>query len=156
MPDRYALTFGDAGAIRGELVVTMPSQEGRVSYRMLLDLGGDGVIAVRDDDVAPPRGSLLELRADGLWAELVHEADDHWSFGLEAFGLRFDDVEEARASDVGERVPVGFDLEWDRGQVVGELLVGRARIPFNGTGTFEHVTVPARAPQQRSDSTDEW
>ena len=39
---------------------------------------------------------------------------------------------------MGERVPVGFDLEWDRGRVVGELLVGRERIPFDGVGTFEH------------------
>ena len=95
-----------------------------------------GVVVVRDDDVALPRGSLLEIRADGLWAELIHEADDHWSFGLEAFGLRFDTIEEARTSDVGERIPVGLDLEWDRGRVVGELLVGRARIPVDAPGTF--------------------
>ena len=37
-------------------------------------------------------------------------------------------------------MPVGFDLEWDEGSVSGELLVGRARIPFDGRGTFVHVT----------------
>ena len=35
---------------------------------------------------------------------------------------------------------MGFDLEWDEGQVLGEILLGRSRIPFDGTGTFEHVT----------------
>jgi hypothetical protein len=96
----------------------------------------DGVVVVRDDDVPLPRGALIEVRADGLWAELVPEADDHWSFGLEAFGLRFDTLDEARASEVGERVPVGADLEWDRGRVVGEVLIGRARLAVDGTGTF--------------------
>ncbi len=87
------------------------------------------------------------MRADGLWAELVCEVpDEHWSFGLEAFGLRLDDRTEARTAEVGERVPVGFDLEWDEGRVIGELLVGKGRVPFDGRGMFEHITgepVPA-------------
>ena len=42
--------------------------------------------------------------------------------------MRFDDEAEAAASDRGERVPVGFDLEWETpDRVVGEVLVGRAR-----------------------------
>jgi hypothetical protein len=137
MPDRYALTFSD-GARRGEIVLGLP-RSGRASYEVLLELGDLGAIVVRDDDVGLPRGRLLEVRSDGLWAEIIDEGDDHWSFRLEAFGLRFDTADEARASDVGERVPVGFDLEWDRGQVFGELLAGRARIAFEGTGTFEHT-----------------
>ena len=41
--------------------------------------------------------------------------------------MRFDDEAEAAASDRGERVPVGFDLEWETpDRVVGEILVGRA------------------------------
>ena len=113
------------------------------TFDAVFELGGElGAIAVRDHDVPLPRGTLIEVRADGLWAEVVHEADDHWSFGLEAFGLRFDTVDEARTSDVGERIPVGYDLEWDRGRVVGELLVGRTRIPVDTTGTFTHLTDP--------------
>jgi hypothetical protein len=138
----WSLAFaGDA--VNGSVVLALG--EVRASYRAELVLP-DGVVVVHDDDVPLPRGApavqarsrLLEVRADGLWAEVVHEADDHWSFGLEAFGLRFDTLDEARASDVGERVPVGLDLEWDRGRVVGELLVGRARIPVDTTGTFTH------------------
>ncbi len=54
------------------------------------------------------------VRAEGLWAELLCETPgEHWSFGLEAFGVRFDDEAEAATSDRGERIPVGFDLEWE-------------------------------------------
>jgi len=120
--------------------LTLDRAQGVARFAAYLDLGAEhGVIAVRDDEVTLPRGTLVEVRADGLWAEVVHEADDHWSLGLEAFGLRFDTMDDARSSDVGERVPVGYDLEWDRGAVVGELLVGRARIPVDTTGTFEHT-----------------
>ena len=99
---------------------------------------GEGLIVVRDHEVPRPKGRLLEVRADGLWAELVCETpDEHWSFGLEAFGLRFADEEEAATSDVGDRIAVGYDLEWETPDAVrGELLVERARIPFDGTGTF--------------------
>ena len=136
MPERFALQFGSSPP-SGEVVVTIDLDAGVATFSALLDLGPEhGVIAVRDDDAAAPRGRLVEIRADGLWAEVVREADDHWGFGLEAFGLRFATIDEARTSDVGERVPVGYDLEWDRGRVVGEVLVGRARIPVDTAGTL--------------------
>ena len=93
---------------------------------------------MRDDDVAAARRAddLLVVRAEGLWAELLCETpDEHWSFGLEAFGVRFDDEAEAAVSDRGERVAVGFDLEWETpDRVVGEVLVGRARTTSTPTG----------------------
>ena len=93
---------------------------------------------VDDDEVTPPHGEQLVVRAEGLWAELVCETpDEHWSFGLEAFGVRFDDEAEAATSDRGERVAVGFDLEWETpDRVFGELLLGRRRIEVDGRGTF--------------------
>ncbi len=102
-----------------------------------------GVIVVRDDELAPPRrgqgrDDLLVVRGEGLWAELLCETPgEHWSFGLEAFGVRFDDEAEAAVSDRGERVAVGFDLEWETpDRVVGEILVGRAKYDLDARGTF--------------------
>jgi hypothetical protein len=140
------LEFAGGDGTRGSVELVLPEEDegGRARYeaRLAGPALGDGVIVVRDDDVTPPRGRLLEIRADGLWAELVCETPgEHWGFGLEAFGLRFASDEEADRSDVGDRLPVGLDLEWEvtelpDGEVHGELLVERARIPFSGIGTF--------------------
>jgi hypothetical protein len=140
--DRYTLSFAQPSGLRG--AVQLELVEGGAHYWFALDLGTDGFVAIRHDDVPLPRGPLLEVRADGLWAEMVCEVpEEHWTFGLEAFGLLHDDREEARTAEVGTRVPVGFDLEWDTGRVDGQLLLGGAlarRIEFTGTGDFDHLT----------------
>jgi hypothetical protein len=143
--DRYSLSFAQTGSgrddVRGAVQLDVLEREAR--YWFALDLGVDGFVAIRHDEVPLPRGPLVEVRADGLWAEFVCEVPaEHWSFGLEAFALLFDDRDEARTATVGTRVPVGFDLEWDTGRVDGELLLGGTptrRIDFSGTGDFDHV-----------------
>lgn len=116
-------------------------------------------VAVRDHEVPLPRAGL-EIRADGLWGELVCETPlDHWSIGLEAFGIAYDDPADAWGDEWGERMAVGLDLEWEAsaepsglppagpppgpdgigyaqpGRVHGEILVGPStRIEFDGTG----------------------
>lgn len=109
----------------------------RASFRADLEIDG-ALVRVHDDDVPLPRGPLLEVRADGLWAELVCEVPgEHWGFRLEAFGLRYDDPAEAEVSDRGERLPVGYDLEWEApDRVVGEILLGRDRVEVDATGSF--------------------
>jgi hypothetical protein len=132
---RSELTFADPGGVDGAVRVDV--LDDHAAYWMYVDLGAEGFVTIRHDEVALPRGRLFELRADGLWAELVCEVPgEHWTFGLEAFGLRHESRDVARTADVGERVPVGFDLEWDEGSVVGEVLVGRRRFPVDGRGSF--------------------
>jgi len=101
--------------------------------------GVEGIVAVRDHEVPRPRQGL-EVRADGLWAELWCEAPrEHWTFGLEAFGVRLDRPEEGlrAGGEIGDRIPVGLDLEWEVGDVVaGEVLVGSGRIALEGWGRF--------------------
>jgi hypothetical protein len=119
------------------------------------------LVAVRDHEVPLPRAGL-EVRADGLWGELVCETPlEHWSVGLEAFGIAYDDPADAWGDEWGERLPVGLDLEWEAtadpgsvppagpapdpgpgalayaqpGRVHGAILVGSStRIEFSGTG----------------------
>jgi hypothetical protein len=106
-------------------------------------LVGEGrpYVLVKDLDVEPPRrAGSLEIRAEGLWADHNCETPDaHWSFGLEAFGVAFDDPEEALRSEWGDRVALGLDMEWEPGLAHGEILVGTQpveRIEFTGLGTL--------------------
>ena len=133
---RYALAFEQQDGVNG--AVRLVVFDDHASFWVALDLGDERFVAIRHDTVSRPRdGALLEIRGDGVWAELVCEVPDvHWTFGLEAFGLRLHDRDEARTADVGERVPVGFDLEWDEGRVIGTIMIDRTVIPFDGAGTF--------------------
>jgi hypothetical protein len=127
----------DRAGLRGSLTVTMGDE--RASFDARVVVPDVGVVVVRDDDVPPPaRDDVVVVRAEGLWAELLCETpSEHWSIGLEAFGVRFDSEAEAAASDRGERVPLGFDLEWETpDRVVGEVLVGRARFDVDAHGSF--------------------
>jgi hypothetical protein len=131
------LEFSDDHGIRGSLLLTVDGE--LASFHAWVVVPEVGVVVVRDDDVLPPRRrDVLVVRAEGLWAELVCETPgEHWSFGLEAFGVRFDDEAEAATSDRGERVPVGFDLEWEHpDRVAGEILVSRARFDLDARGAF--------------------
>jgi hypothetical protein len=130
----YRLEFA-ADSVRGEAELEVPdSGLVRFDAQFAGEAVGDGLLVVRDAEVPRPRGRAVEFRADGLWVDFVCETpDEHWSFGLEAFGLRVDDP----ADEIGERVPVGFDLEWETPDVVhGELLVGRVTIPVDARGSF--------------------
>ena len=141
MTRTWSLDFADGQGISGALRLTV--DDSTASFHAQVVLPDVGVVVVHDEDVAPPkRDDLLVVRAEGLWAELLCETPgEHWSVGLEAFGVRFDSEAEAAASDRGERVPVGLDIEWETpDRVAGEVLVGRARHDLDAHGTF--ITPP--------------
>ena len=109
---------------------------------------------MRDHEVALPRQGL-EIRADGLWAELSCETPfEHWTYGLEAFGVRARRPEPSRCTgEIGERMPVGLDIEWEidgpihsvpddwpidqyaaPGIIHGDVLLGRERFELDAVG----------------------
>lgn len=120
---------------------------------------GRPYLLVRDLEVEPPRrAASREIRADGLWADLNCEtAFEHWSLGLEAFGVSMDDPDEALAAERGDRIGLGLDLEWEAvaglegGEadydqacdVHGEILVGMGAvvetIALEGHGWRRHA-----------------
>lgn len=118
---------------------------------------GEPVVVVRDHDAPLPSGgqSGLEVRTEGLWAELTCEQPhEHWSVGMEAFGVALEQPEEGYQGERGERVAVGFDLEWEAAAapfvypgtaryeqscvVHGEVLIGRERFELAGPAQRDH------------------
>jgi len=148
-----------AGRVTGEIRLTLDVAHGRAAFVTDLAVAGAGRFVVADEDVPLPRPQAgLDIRAEGLWASLYCETPfEHWTMGLEAFGLRLDDdVDTTVAWDrlVGERLPVGFDLEWElrgeprpvadgdgyfqAGTLFGVLLVERDRLPVEGVAMRDH------------------
>lgn len=78
----------------------------------MLRLGDDPVVVVEFDVPIPSRA--WEIRASGLWADHVCETPmEHWSYGLEAFGLAIDDPGELLGNAMGQRVPLGWEIEFE-------------------------------------------
>jgi hypothetical protein len=145
----FAVSDGLAGFVRLEL-----REAERIAWFWTYLVGVpdvEGVIVVRDHEVLLPRQGL-EIRAEGLWADLWCEAlGEHWTFGLESFGVRLDAPEDAlrAGGEIGERIAVGLDIEWEVGDdgppagiVHGDVLVGRARHAIDGLGWFYDDTAP--------------
>ena len=122
-------------------------------------LRAEGTIVVRDHDVPLPAPERLLARSEGLWCELVCEVPmEHWSIGVEAFGVQLDDPLDGLRGEIGTRMPVGLDLEWEAlanagalldasgcdgyeqfGIVHGDVLLGTDVIPFDGLGVRRHA-----------------
>ena len=153
LPELFALDFatGDGGLGGFTALVFHPSV---VWYWAALVGDGRPYVLVRELDVAPPRSPVsCEIRAEALWADLNCETPfDHWSLGLEAFGVSMDDPDEALRGERGDRIGLGFDLEWEAGGppvgdgddyeqdgvVHGEILVGAQVVAFDGRGRRRH------------------
>jgi len=121
------------------------------------------VVVVLELHVGAVRAPGLELRTSGLWADhVVEEPLRRWGLGLEAFGLALPSG-HLSALDLGdpdlrgERVPVGWDLEWEHedaprwydappgvtayggpARVHGEVLLGVDTFEVDGTGHRSH------------------
>ena len=65
---------------------------------------------IRIEELSP----YLEFRAEGIWAQHVCETPlQHWTIGLEAFGVTLEHLEDAMGDQWGVRAGVGLDLEWE-------------------------------------------
>ena len=121
---------GPDGAEAGHLELVIDAARRQAAVTASLTRPGRDLVVLREPEAPWPRPGSLEVRASGLWADAVEEeVGERWTIGLEAFALAVDHPDDA----VGHRVPLGFDLEWERtrpdedgrvpARVHGEVLV---------------------------------
>jgi hypothetical protein len=155
--ESWYFDFFDAdGAVGGWVRLGLYPNLGVSWYHAFVVGPKRATVAVCDLEAPLPTGSGLEIRTHGLWADEVCEtALDHWTIGNEAFGLGIDEPAAMyAATPVGERVPLGLDLEWETDgtpyhygattryeipcRVHGEVLVGDERLAIDGHGQRDH------------------
>jgi len=147
--ERWSLAFVDPGGWAARVATTVASGVAAVSVLFLRRDAGP--VVVRDE--IGVRGEPFELRGDGLWLNQHCETPfEHWTYGLEAFAVALDRPQDAWDGELGIRVPIGWDLDWERsaapcdlgsgyvqpGIVHGELLFGDETIPCDGFGVRTH------------------
>lgn len=156
----FALDFFTPDASLGGFVgLSFHPGQRRCWYWAALVGEGRPYLLVRDLDVELPRlPASRQIRSEALWADLNCETPfEHWSLGLEAFGVAMDDPDEALRAERGVRTGLGLDLEWESGggvvggegayeqpgDVHGEILVGAGSnvetISFDGRGWRRHA-----------------
>lgn len=154
--EAWSFTFATADAQLAGLVRYSRLRE-HAWYEAAL-VGAHRPLAVVLDHEVPFRSSPFEVRTTGLWADHTCEVPfDHWTVGLEAFALGVDDPRELLGRQLGDQVPLGFDLEWEAdGPVVldperpgvhgygapsrvhGEVLVGATAVDVDAVGHRRH------------------
>ena len=152
---------GDGG-LAGFVRLALRPGEGTAWFWAGVVGAGPRLVTVRDHEVAPPSGRALEVRAPGLWTELVCETPlEHWTVGLEAFGVALDDPLEAWRQERGDPWALGLDVEWEATDrcapwptgyaqacvVHGDVLVGADRFQLDGTGVRVHLWGETRRTQ---------
>ena len=159
----YLDWFSPDGEMGGYVRVGFVPNLGQCWYWACLVERDGPLVTVIDHDVALPRSaSSLEIRHDGLWADHdIPEPLERMTCNLEAFAVSLDDPADVYGGARGDRVPFGFELEWETDRagyqwppvtpryeipcrVHGEVLVGDRTIEVDGWGQRDHSWGAAR------------
>lgn len=147
--DIIDLEWVDPGqGIAGLLRVEVRPTAGATRFLAAVVRTGEDPVVVLDHDL-PVVTDRFEFRAPAVWVELTcEEALEHWTVGLEAFGLGIDAGEPVGPDTFGDRVPLGLDLDLETVgaaagvsdsfavdvAVRGEVLVGTAAHEVDAIG----------------------
>jgi hypothetical protein len=138
------LDFAEEDASAGGYVLL----DGPLFAAGVLGLANYPLVALVDAEVprrrrtgGAPAEQSRDVRTEGLWASITEETPgEHWSVGMEAFAVGYDDPADAAIDGLGDRVALGFDLEWERDgpgwMVYGDVLVGPDRFEIAHPGSI--------------------
>lgn len=109
------------------------------------------LVLVVDDELPLPAAPHLEVRSSGIWTDFIPQIPlEHFTVGLEAFGVGLDDPNDVFDGLRGDLTPIGFDMEWETEgdmwpidptgfevpcRAHGEILLGHEEFDFDGLGT---------------------
>ncbi len=115
------------------------------------------VILCRDLSVPmPPQPAVLEIRSSALWSHAICETPfEHWTVAMEAYAVSLEDPADAYRGELGDRVGLAFDLEWEGTErtastdntaagytcetsVTGDLQLDEVTIAVTAAGTRDH------------------
>ncbi|MDW3220848.1 MAG: hypothetical protein R8F63_19775 [Acidimicrobiales bacterium] len=151
-------------SIAGWLRLDVRRTAGATRFLVALLPAGEDPVVVVDHDL-PVVSGAFEFRAPGVWTEFCCETPlDHWTIGLEAFGLVVDPAETITPATYGERVPVGLDLDLDTVgapegdassfgmdiRVHGEVLIADRTWDLDGTGRRRRASHDRSRPQEQA------
>lgn len=154
--ESYYLDFVDpALGVAGYVRLGVCAGLGQAWYWACLVGEDRPLVTVIDHEVPLPVAPSREVRTEGLWADYtVEEPVDHVTVGVEAFGVSVEDPAEVYRDLRGDRVPLGFDLEWETDggnypypgvtryeipcRVHGQVLVGNEELEIDGFGQRDH------------------
>jgi hypothetical protein len=145
------------GSLGGYVRIGLYPNQGKAWYWACL-VGEDRppLMVVDHEAGLPSTPGSRQIRSSGLWADhTCEEALERWSLGCEAFALQVEDPRELyRDEPRGDRVPFGFELEWESDgrpfrytitdryeipcRVHGEVLVGDETIEVEALGERDH------------------
>lgn len=127
------------------------------SFHCAVFRDGEDPVVIAENDMPVP-AKHWEFRTSGLWVDNVCETPFvHWSYGLEAFGLAIDDPRELLGRGYGDRVPLGWELEFESapeyysdgrqpGRLDGELLFAGGAETITGPALRRHQWGPPSDP----------
>ena len=154
-----ALAEDGASALAMEVGIHLRPGARWGSFHCAVFRDGEDPIVIAENDMPVP-AKHWEFRTSGLWVDNVCETPlVHWSYGLEAFGLAIDDPLELLGRGYGDRVPLGWDLDFESapeyytdgrqpGRLDGILLFAGGEATITGPALRRHVWGPTPDPAQ--------
>lgn len=115
---------------------------------------GEPIVLCRELEVPLPPPTVLEFRSGALWSHVICETPlSHWTVAMEAYALALENPEDGWTNEVGDRIGLAFDLEWEavselqatseraysfEAVVHGDLQVDTNRWDVDGKGLWSH------------------